>query len=80
MYRFSPAEFCWTDYLQTCEGPGPARRELFAARGHLVSHGFVAGMRLECADLMDPRLVCVATIARVVADLLKVGGVEAILG
>lgn len=29
-------------------------------------------MRLECADLMDPRLVCVATIARVVADLLKV--------
>lgn len=37
-----------------------------------MSHGFVAGMRLECADLMDPRLVCVATIARVVADLLKV--------
>lgn len=29
-------------------------------------------MKLECADLMDPRLVCVATIARVVGRLLKV--------
>lgn len=29
-------------------------------------------MKLECADLMDPRLVCVATISRVVGRLLKV--------
>lgn len=29
-------------------------------------------MRLECADLMDPRLVCVATIARVIGRLIKV--------
>jgi hypothetical protein len=29
-------------------------------------------MKLECADLMDPRLVCVATISRVVSRLLKV--------
>jgi len=29
-------------------------------------------MSLECADLMDPRLVCVATVARVVGRLLKV--------
>lgn len=29
-------------------------------------------MKVECADLMDPRLVCVATIARVVGRLLKV--------
>lgn len=29
-------------------------------------------MKLECADLMDPRLVCVATIAKVVGRLLKV--------
>lgn len=30
------------------------------------------GMSLECADLMDPRLVCVATVARVVGRLLKI--------
>nr|XP_021182288.2 polycomb protein Sfmbt [Helicoverpa armigera] len=64
-------EFSWEQYLSVCGGQA-ADRSLFAARGHVVSHGFVAGMRLECADLMDPRLVCVATVARVVADLLKV--------
>lgn len=29
-------------------------------------------MRLEAADLMDPRLVCVATVARVIGPLLKI--------
>lgn len=29
-------------------------------------------MSLECADLMDPRLVCVATVSRVVGRLLKI--------
>lgn len=29
-------------------------------------------MKLECADLMDPRLVCVATISKVVGRLLKI--------
>ncbi|XP_026331037.1 polycomb protein Sfmbt-like isoform X2 [Hyposmocoma kahamanoa] len=68
---FSAEEFNWETYLAV-SGSRAANRALFGARGHVVSHGFVAGMRLECADLMDPRLVCVATIARVVADLLKV--------
>ncbi|KAM3963640.1 polycomb protein Sfmbt [Aphomia sociella] len=68
---FTAEDFSWEQYLSMSGSPA-ADRSLFAARGHVVSHGFVAGMRLECADLMDPRLVCVATIARVVADLLKV--------
>ncbi|CAK1540644.1 unnamed protein product [Leptosia nina] len=68
---FTAEEFSWEEYLNTT-GARAASRTVFAARGHVVSHGFVAGMRLECADLMDPRLVCVATVARVVADLLKV--------
>lgn len=29
-------------------------------------------MSLECADLMDPRLVCVAEVVRVVGRLLKI--------
>ena len=29
-------------------------------------------MKVECTDLMDPRLVCVGTVSRVVGRLLKV--------
>lgn len=36
------------------------------------SHGFEEGMALESADLMDPRLVCVATVKQVKGRLLKV--------
>ncbi|CAG4948999.1 unnamed protein product [Colias eurytheme] len=68
---YTAEQFSWEEYLAETGAPAAARG-LFAARGRVVAHGFVAGMRLECADLMDPRLVCVATIARVVADLLKV--------
>ncbi|XP_053612673.1 polycomb protein Sfmbt-like [Plodia interpunctella] len=76
---YTAEEFNWEQYLcasgssAAAAGAGAgAGAALFAARGHVVSHGFVCGMRLECADLMDPRLVCVATVARVVCDLLKV--------
>lgn len=34
--------------------------------------GFCNGMKIECADLMDPRLVCVATIQKTVGRLLKI--------
>lgn len=29
-------------------------------------------MRLECADLMDPKLICVARIARIVGRLIRI--------
>ena len=29
-----------------------------------IDHGFVRGMKLEAVDLMDPRLLCVATVSR----------------
>lgn len=35
-------------------------------------HGFQQGMKIEAADLMDPRLVCIATVAKVAGRLLKV--------
>ncbi|KAH8413346.1 hypothetical protein KR009_010096 [Drosophila setifemur] len=61
--------FTWEGYLRDT-GAVAASQHLF----HRVipDHGFEAGMSLECADLMDPRLVCVATVARVVGRLLKV--------
>jgi hypothetical protein len=36
-------------------------------------------MKVECTDLMDPRLVCVGTISRVVGRLLKVADYQKIL-
>lgn len=33
-------------------------------------HGLVPGMKLEAVDLMEPRLICVATVRRAVGRLL----------
>ncbi|XP_053299820.1 MBT domain-containing protein 1 isoform X3 [Pleuronectes platessa] len=35
-------------------------------------HGFHPGMKLEAVDLMEPRLVCVATVTRIVHRLLRI--------
>lgn len=62
-------KFDWNSYLiETDSVPAPQR--LFYRE--IPKHYFKVGMKLECADLMDPRLVCVATISRVVGRLLKV--------
>ncbi|KAH8392248.1 hypothetical protein KR215_003887 [Drosophila sulfurigaster] len=61
--------FTWEAYLRDT-GAVAAGQHLFHRM--VPDHGFEAGMSLECADLMDPRLVCVATVARVVGRLLKV--------
>lgn len=61
--------FNWNSYLkETNNDPVPVR--MF--NNFIPQHGFVAGMKLEAADLMDPRLVCVATVAKVVGRLLKI--------
>lgn len=36
------------------------------------NHGFRQGMKLEAVDLMEPRLVCVATVTRIVHRLLRI--------
>lgn len=36
------------------------------------NHGFKAGMKVEAVDLMEPRLICVATVRRVVQRLLSI--------
>lgn len=58
--------------LTMATGQTPLPKAFLDTREISSQHGFVPGMRLECADLMDPRLVCVATIAGVVGRLLKV--------
>lgn len=36
------------------------------------NHGFHVGMKLEAVDLMEPRLVCVATVTRIIHRLLRI--------
>uniref|UniRef100_T1IPJ4 FCS-type domain-containing protein n=1 Tax=Strigamia maritima TaxID=126957 RepID=T1IPJ4_STRMM len=67
--RGHKGEFKWFDYLkQTKSVAAPVA--LF--NKEIPSHGFKSGMCLEAVDLMEPRLICVGTIARVVGRLLRV--------
>lgn len=66
---YDPATFNWKDYLQETNNTA-APESLFIRE--IPPHNFNIGMKLEAADLMDPRLVCVATISRVVGRLIKV--------
>lgn len=61
--------FTWEEYLKKTNSQA-ADPSLFNT--YVPLHGFVVGMKIEAADLMDPRLVCVATIAKVVGRLLRV--------
>ncbi|XP_069825037.1 lethal(3)malignant brain tumor-like protein 2 [Dendropsophus ebraccatus] len=62
-------EFSWESYLEkTKSKPAPAL--LFNTE--VPNHGFKFGMKLEAVDLMEPRLICVATVVRVVQRLLRI--------
>ncbi|KAI3365530.1 hypothetical protein L3Q82_010615, partial [Scortum barcoo] len=61
--------FTWDKYLnETKAKAAPAR--LFNA--DYPGHGFSPNMKLEAVDLMEPRLVCVATVKRCVGRLLLI--------
>lgn len=61
--------FAWETYLEkTKSKAAPAR--LFNM--DCPNHGFKVGMKLEAVDLMEPRLICVATVKRVVHRLLSI--------
>ncbi|XP_037073901.1 lethal(3)malignant brain tumor-like protein 2, partial [Pollicipes pollicipes] len=62
--------FSWEAYLASQPGAQAAPARLFQRPP--LSHGFQPGQRLEAVDLMDPQLVCVATVAAVVGRLLRI--------
>ncbi|XP_040571740.1 MBT domain-containing protein 1 isoform X2 [Lepeophtheirus salmonis] len=64
-------KFNWFDYLRETRSVS-APVSLFCRRDEGCKHGFKSGMKVECADQMDPRLICVSTITKVVGRLLKV--------
>ncbi|XP_062859200.1 lethal(3)malignant brain tumor-like protein 2 [Trichomycterus rosablanca] len=64
---YTEATFTWCEYLEKMNAVAAPRR-LFST--DFVGHGFTPGMKLEAVDLMEPRLVCVATVKRCVGRLL----------
>jgi len=63
-------KFSWYEYLKDTNAKA-APIEIFCPR-EPVEHDYEVGMKVEAADQMDPKLICVGTIARVVGRLLKV--------
>ncbi|KAJ8246440.1 hypothetical protein GJAV_G00267820 [Gymnothorax javanicus] len=66
---YTKLPFKWFDYLRE-EGSIAAPVKLF--NKEVPNHGFRTGMKLEAVDLMEPRLVCVATVTRIVHRLLRI--------
>ncbi|XP_054163633.1 MBT domain-containing protein 1-like [Oppia nitens] len=62
-------EFNWFQYLKETKATA-APVPLF--KKDIPKHGFKEGMFVEAVDLMEPRLICVATITKVVGRLLRV--------
>ncbi|KAM9701150.1 MBT domain-containing protein 1-like, partial [Menidia menidia] len=61
--------FRWFQYLKDSRSVA-APVNLF--NKEVPNHGFRPGMKLEAVDLMEPRLVCVATVTRIVHRLLRI--------
>uniref|UniRef100_A0A8C4HC06 FCS-type domain-containing protein n=1 Tax=Dicentrarchus labrax TaxID=13489 RepID=A0A8C4HC06_DICLA len=61
--------FRWFEYLKETKSVA-APVNLF--NKDVPNHGFRPGMKLEAVDLMEPRLVCVATVTRIVHRLLRI--------
>uniref|UniRef100_A0A8B7TYT2 Lethal(3)malignant brain tumor-like protein 4 n=1 Tax=Castor canadensis TaxID=51338 RepID=A0A8B7TYT2_CASCN len=66
-------KFVWMDYLKACKLQN-APKKLFRSRSSNgpVPKEFQVGMKLEAVDRKNPSLVCVATIADIVEDRLRV--------
>ncbi|XP_011910228.1 PREDICTED: MBT domain-containing protein 1 isoform X3 [Cercocebus atys] len=66
---YTKLPFKWFDYLRET-GSIAAPVKLF--NKDVPNHGFRVGMKLEAVDLMEPRLICVATVTRIIHRLLRI--------
>lgn len=66
---YNRGTFNWQNYLRLTNNVAVSS-DLF--NPYVPIHGFIKGMKMEATDLMDPRLICVATVARIVGRLLKI--------
>lgn len=68
---YDGSEFSWGDYLYK-QRAKPVPPELLSTHQRVVTNPFKVGMKLEAVDLIDPRYVCAATVARVAGWLLRI--------
>ncbi|XP_075689648.1 lethal(3)malignant brain tumor-like protein 2 isoform X2 [Rhinoderma darwinii] len=66
---YTVEDFSWESYLEKTNSKA-APTLLFNT--DCPNHGLMPGMKLEAVDLMEPRLICVATVVRVVQRLLRI--------
>ncbi|XP_034268844.1 MBT domain-containing protein 1 isoform X4 [Pantherophis guttatus] len=66
---YAKLPFKWFDYLRET-GSIAAPVKFF--NKEVPNHGFHVAMKLEAVDLMEPRLVCVATVTRIIHRLLRI--------
>ncbi|KAM4650392.1 lethal(3)malignant brain tumor-like protein 2 isoform 2-T2 [Discoglossus pictus] len=66
---YTKETFSWDEYLKKTNSKAALAR-LFNT--DCPDHGFMPGMKLEAVDLMEPRLICVATVKCVVQRLLRI--------
>ncbi|XP_028268103.1 MBT domain-containing protein 1-like isoform X2 [Parambassis ranga] len=66
---YTSLPYRWFEYLKNSKSVA-APVNLF--NKDVPNHGFRPGMKLEAVDLMEPRLVCVATVTRIVHRLLRI--------
>ncbi|XP_026557675.1 MBT domain-containing protein 1 isoform X1 [Pseudonaja textilis] len=66
---YTKLPFKWFDYLRET-GSVAAPVKFF--NKEVPNHGFHVAMKLEAVDLMEPRLVCVATVTRIIHRLLRI--------
>ncbi|XP_074643015.1 lethal(3)malignant brain tumor-like protein 4 isoform X2 [Tubulanus polymorphus] len=70
---FTTESFSWSEYLKLSKAIA-APRNLFLNKtaASVTPHGFRVGMKLEAIDKTNPVLICVATVADVLADRLLI--------
>ncbi|KAK2715445.1 MBT domain-containing protein 1-like [Artemia franciscana] len=68
-YGYKKGNFRWTNYLKNTHSK-PVTKDMIQREEH--PHDFVIGMKLEAVDLMNPYLICVATVVNVIGRLLRI--------
>lgn len=69
-YKGDSSTFTWDKYASQVKIEKLPIQGL--RRDDTVNHGIKVGMKLEAVDIMEPHLICAATVSKVVGRLLKI--------
>ncbi|CAG7831910.1 unnamed protein product [Allacma fusca] len=68
--EFKTDNFDWNEYFKATGAKPLPLKDL---EKEVIDHGFTEGAKLEAVDVMEPNLICVATVKRVIGRLLRIG-------